>query len=116
MILYGIPNCNTVKKVIDWFKQNKLDFTFHNYKTEGISKKKLKEWCKHFGWQNVLNTNGTTWRDLSDEEKALITNEKTAIAFMFENTSAIKRPIVEADDKYLIRFKEEEYKQALLKK
>ena len=93
-----------------------MPFSFHNYKTQGVTKKKLKEWCKHFGWKNVLNTNGTTWRDASEDEKAIITNEAAAIAFMHAKPSAIKRPIVEADGNYLIRFNEEEYRQVLLKK
>jgi len=67
--VYGIPNCNTVKKAIDWLKQNKLDFEFHDYKKKGISKEKLQEWSKHFGWENILNKKGTTWAKLSEEEK-----------------------------------------------
>jgi Spx/MgsR family transcriptional regulator len=114
--MYGIPNCNTVKKASDWLKQHKLAFEFHNYKKEGISKKKLKEWCKHFGWENVLNKKGTTWQELSEEEKDQVTTEAAAIKFMMQNTSSIKRPIIEAGGKLLIRFNEEEYREALINK
>jgi Spx/MgsR family transcriptional regulator len=113
--VYGIPNCNTVKKAIDWLKENNIAFAFHDYKKKGITNDKLEEWSKHFGWEEVLNKKGTTWQKLTDEEKAAVKDEKTAIAFMAEKTSAIKRPIIEANGQYLIRFDEEKYKQALLK-
>jgi arsenate reductase (glutaredoxin) len=112
--VYGIPNCNTVKKAIDWLKQNNLQYEFHDYKKLGITKDKLKEWSKHFGWENVLNKKGTTWAELTNEEKAVVTNEKAAINLMVDKTSSIKRPIIEANGKYLIRFNEEEYKDVLL--
>jgi Spx/MgsR family transcriptional regulator len=113
MVMYGIPNCNTVKKVSDWLKEHNVSFQFHDYKKEGISKKKLKEWCRHFGWENVLNKKGTTWQELSEEEKNLVSNEAAAIKLMCEKTSCIKRPITEVNGHYLIRFNEEEYKSAL---
>jgi Spx/MgsR family transcriptional regulator len=116
MIMYGIPNCNTVQKATNWLKQHDVSFTFHDYKKNGISKKKLKEWCRHFGWENILNKKGTTWQELSDEEKNKITNDAAAIDLMAEKTSCIKRPIVEVDGKYLIRFNEEEYQQTILSK
>ena len=114
--MYGIPNCNTVKRASDWLKEHDVPFSFHDYKKEGISKKKLKQWCKYFGWENVLNKRGTTWLELIDEEKDAITNEDTAIAFMKNNTSSIKRPILEAEGTLFIRFNEEEYSQLLSKK
>ena len=112
--VYGIPNCNTVKKALDWLKQNNLQYEFHDYKKKGITKDKLLEWSAYFGWQNILNTKGTTWAQLSEEEKQKINTEKKAIAYLTENTSAIKRPIIEAGGKYLVRFNEEEYKTTLL--
>lgn len=114
MIVYGIPHCDTIKKAIIWLKKNNITFEFHNYKTEGISKKKLKEWCNYFGWENVLNKNSSTFKELDVEEQQAIINEAAAINLMMDKTSSIKRPIVEFDGKYLIRFKEEEYKQQLL--
>ena len=112
--VYGIPNCNTVKKAIDWMKNNSIEFEFHDYKKKGVTKAKLKEWSKHFGWENILNKKGTTWALLSEVEQANINTQKKAIDYLIENTSAIRRPIVEANGSYLIRFVEEQYADALL--
>ncbi len=111
--LYGIPNCNTVKKAVDWLKQNDLPYEFHDYNKEGISTDKLKEWSLHFGWENILNKKGTTWQELSDEKKETIVSEGQAIKLMHEKISTIKRPIIEAEDQYLIRFNEDEYNEKL---
>jgi len=70
------------EKAFTWLKANNVQFNFHNYKTDGISKKKLKEWCKHFGWENVLNKKSTTYKELSIEEQKAITNEAAAINLM----------------------------------
>lgn len=111
--VYGIPNCNTVKKALDWLKQNKLSYTFHDYKKEGVKKEKLQEWAACFGWENILNKKGTTWAALSEEEKLKIKSEKKAIKYLLENNSAIRRPVIEVEGKYLIRFDEEEYEKVL---
>ena len=113
--VYGIPNCNTVKKALDWLNQNKLPYEFHDFKKAGITKEKLQEWSAHFGWENILNTKGTTWAKLSEEDKLKINNKTAAIKYLMENTSAIRRPIIEAEGSYLIRFDEEQY-EGLLKK
>jgi arsenate reductase (glutaredoxin) len=112
--VYGIPNCNTVKKAIDWLNQNKLSYEFHDYKKKGVTKDKLQEWSKHFGWENILNKKGTTWAKLTDEQKEEINSEKKVIDYLTENTSAIKRPIIEASGQYLIRFDEQQYADVLL--
>jgi Spx/MgsR family transcriptional regulator len=112
--LFGIPNCNSVKKAIKWLKNNNVPYQFHDYKKEGITKKKLKEWCDYFGWEKVLNKAGTTWRELSEEEKNAVTTQQRAIDLMAEKTSSIKRPITEANGTCLIRFNEDEYRQVLL--
>jgi Spx/MgsR family transcriptional regulator len=112
--VYGISNCNTVKKAIVWLQQNNLAFDFHDYKKKGITHEKLQEWVKQFGWENILNKKGTTWVKLSDVEKLHINNEATAIDYLAENTSAIKRPVIEADGKYLMRFDEKQYGDALI--
>lgn len=109
IIVYGIPNCDTVKKTLTWLKAKKIDFVFHDYKKEGIDKKKLTEWCKHAGWETVLNKKGTTWRKLSPSEQAEIRNITTAVNFMKENTSAIKRPIIEAKNDILVGFDDARY-------
>lgn len=115
MKLYGIPNCNTVKKAQDWIKNNGLAYEFHNFKKDGITAEKLTEWFQIFGWEKVINRAGLTFKKLTKEEQAAINSESTAIAYLLNNTSAIKRPIVELNGKaILLGFKEEEY-QALLK-
>ncbi len=112
--IYGIPNCDTVKKATAWLNKQHLAYTFHDYKKEGITKQKLLQWCDRFGWENVLNKTGTTFKKLSKEEQAFIHTKKRAIAFLEKNTSAIKRPIVEKDEFLLIRFDEKMYAEALL--
>lgn len=115
MTVYGIPNCNTVKKAQDWLKENHLSFEFHNFKKEGITAEKLTEWFNVFGWEKVINKNGLTFKKLNKEEQAAINSSNQAITYLMTNTSAIKRPIVEIDGKaVLLGFKEEEYAQKLL--
>lgn len=114
MIVYGIPNCNTVKKSLDWLKAHKIDFEFHDFKKKGITVEKLNEWCKVFGWETVLNRKGLTWKKLSKEEQIAIDNQELAIAYLIENTSAIKRPIIEKDSHaILISFDENSYNETL---
>lgn len=99
MIIYGIKNCNSIKKTLDWCKENQVDFEFHDYKKEGISKEKLQEWTSQVNWEVLVNKKGTTWRKLDDGVKAGVTNTQSAIDLMSENTSLIKRPVVEKDGK-----------------
>ncbi len=111
--VYGIPNCNTVKKALDWLKSHDIKYEFHDYKKLGITAEKLHTWTNYFGWENVLNKKGTTWSALSAEEKESINNEDAAIKLMLTKTSIIKRPIVEVGDKLLMRFDVGEYEKAL---
>lgn len=111
--LYGIKNCNTVKKAIDWLNSHKVAFVFHDYKKEGISKAQLTSWTKQVNWEALVNKKGTTWRALSDEEKAKVTNATSAIALMQEKTSVIKRPLIEKDGKVVtVGFDETEFDNA----
>lgn len=93
--LYGIKNCNTVKKATSWLDTNNIPYTFHDYKKEGISEEKLKEWIKQVGWEPLVNKKGTTWRMLDEATKDSITTQKNAMALMEEKTSVIKRPLIE---------------------
>ncbi|EDM33939.1 hypothetical protein PBAL39_08509 [Pedobacter sp. BAL39] len=114
MIVYGIPNCNTVKKAMTWLTDNGFKPEFHNFKKSGITAAKLHEWCAVFGWEKVLNKKGTTWRTLSPEQQAAVVDEESAVQLLLETTSAIKRPIVEVDDKaVLISFDEAQYQSVL---
>ena len=108
--LYGIPNCNTVKKAIDWLKKNEIEFQFHDYKKKGIPAAKLQAWIAQIGWEPLVNKRGTTWKGLDETLQASITNQKNAIALMVEKTSVIKRPVIESDDKIIaVGFDEKEY-------
>lgn len=114
MIVYGIPNCNTVKKARVWLDENGFNPEFHDFKKKGISIEKLNEWCDVFGWEVVLNKKGTTWRNLSQEVQKSIVDQKSAVAILLENTSAIKRPVVEVNGKpVLISFNEDAYASTL---
>lgn len=115
MIIYGIPNCNTVKKARTWLAENGFNPEFHDFKKSGITAEKLNEWCAAFGWEKVLNKKGTTWKKLSKEEQDEVVDQKSAVQVLLQYTSAIKRPVVELDQKaILIGFEEESY-QSLLK-
>ncbi len=107
--VYGIPNCDTVKKAITWLKENDIPFEFHNYKKEGISQEKLSEWLTQESWEVLVNKAGTTWKKLSEEEKA--NDNASAITLMLDKTSVIKRPIIEADKIVAIGFKSENYEK-----
>lgn len=110
MKVYGIPNCNTVKKAVTWLAENDLAYEFHDFKKKGVTVDQLNQWCDRFGWETVLNKKGTTWKKLSVEEQSLVVDQKSAVAVMVANTSAIKRPVVEEDGKpVLISFNEEAY-------
>lgn len=114
MTVYGIPNCNTVKKSLDWLKAHKIDFEFHDFKKKGITPDKLNEWCKVFGWETVLNRKGLTWKKLSKDEQAGIDNQEKAISYLINNTSAIKRPVIEKEGHpILISFDENRYIETL---
>ncbi len=107
--VYGIPNCDTVKKAITWLKENDIPFEFHNYKKEGISQEKLSEWLTQEPWEVLVNKAGTTWKKLSEEEKA--NDNASAITLMLDKTSVIKRPIIEGDKIVAIGFKSENYEK-----
>lgn len=115
MKVYGIPNCNTVKKATDWLKNNEVAFEFHDYKKEGIDKGQLQKWSKKVGWEKLVNKKGTTWRTLPAEEQQKVTDESAAIELMMQKTSVIKRPVIEAGAKLLVGFDEEEYKNTFKK-
>ena len=115
MIVYGIPNCNTVKKARTWLSDHGFDYQFHDFKKQGVTAEKLREWCTAFGWEKVLNKKGTTWKKLSPEQQDSVKDQESAIAVLVENTSAIKRPVVEKDGKaILISFDEEHYTNLLM--
>jgi len=110
--LYGIPNCDTVKKARNWLEAQGLAYAFHDYKKAGADAGKLAAWCDAAGWDKVLNRAGTTFRKLSDADKADLDQTK-AIAVMLANPSCIKRPILEHPGGLLVGFKEADWAAAL---
>jgi Spx/MgsR family transcriptional regulator len=92
--IYGIKNCETMKKAFAWLDEHGVAYTFHDYKKAGISSAKLHEWSKAAGWKSLVNTRGTTWRKLTPEEQAIAT-QSAAVALMMAKPSVIRRPVVE---------------------
>ena len=115
VIIYGIPNCDSIKKTIDWCNTHKIGFDFHNYKKEGITELKLKSWCGQVGWEVLLNKKGTTWKKVADQFADKKMTEKMAIKLMLENSSMIKRPVLESGTKIIVGF-DEKVLLAVLKK
>ena len=110
--LYGIPNCDTVKKARAWLAARGLAYTFHDYKQAGTDPVKLAEWCAAAGWETVLNRAGTTFRKLPDADKQGLDAAKAA-AIMAANPSCIKRPVVEHPGGLLVGFKPDLWAAAL---
>ena len=108
--LYGIPNCDTIKKSRKWLKDNDIDYEFHDYKKLGVPEKELKTWIKQVGWEILLNKRGTTWRKLDEKIKESV-NETSAIQIMLDNPSIIKRPVLVKGKNILVGFKESEYSE-----
>ncbi|MDO8977712.1 MAG: ArsC family reductase [Afipia sp.] len=111
-VIYGIKNCDTMKKARAWLDTHGIDYNFHDYKTEGIDKDRLARWSKVAGWEVLLNRAGTTFRKLPDADKANLT-EKKAMALMLAQPSMIKRPVLEIGGKLLVGFKPESYEAAI---
>ncbi len=110
MKLYGIPNCNTVKKARDWLDANHIAYQFHDFKKQGIDEATIQSWLTQYPWEKLINRAGLTWRGLDDATKSSITDNASATALMQEKTSVIKRPILERDEQILaLGFSESDY-------
>ena len=111
--IYGIKNCDTMKKARAWLDKRGVEYKFHDYKTAGIERAKLEGWAKKAGWESLLNRAGTTFRKLPDKDNAALT-EKKAVVLMLAQPSMIKRPVLElGGGKLLVGFNPEEYGAAL---
>lgn len=97
MKLYGIPNCNTVKKARSWLEQHGIAYEFHDFKKQGIDAATLETWLRQVPWEKLVNRAGMTWRNLDDASKAAVVDNTSAIALMTAKTSAIKRPVLVRD-------------------
>jgi Spx/MgsR family transcriptional regulator len=112
MKLYGIPNCNSVKKARTWLEEHQIDYIFHDFKKNGVNQSILDSWLSQASWEKLINRAGMTWRKLDDETKNSIVDNSSASRLMLDRTSVIKRPILEKDGKLLaLGFKEEIYKE-----
>jgi arsenate reductase len=114
-IIYGIKNCDTMKKARAWLDSHDVGYDFHDYKTAGISKEKLKAWSDVVGWETLLNRAGTTFRKLPDADKEGL-NERKALALMLAQPSMVKRPVLEIGAKLLVGFKPEIYAKEAARK
>jgi len=114
MKLYGIPNCNTVKKARTWLDEHQAAYEFHDFKKLGIDAATLEQWLQQTTWEKLVNRSGMTWRNLSDAEKSAVTDNASAIRLMQHKTSVIKRPVLIADGKLLaLGFDESTYGKLL---
>lgn len=109
--IYGIKNCDTMKKARAWLDQHGVAYAFHDYKAAGIERGRLETWSGVVGWETLLNRAGTTFRALPDRDKDGLT-EKKAIALMMAQPSMIKRPVLDVGGKLLVGFKPEQYAKA----
>jgi Spx/MgsR family transcriptional regulator len=112
LALYGIPNCDTVKKARKWLDARGIAYVFHDYKKAGITPERIAGWCDELGWEAVLNRAGTTFRKLPDAAKANLDQTK-AVALMGEQPSMIRRPVVEHPGGLLVGFNEAQWQAAL---
>ena len=109
MTVYGITNCNTVKKALDWLKANKIDYEFHDFKKLGVSDEKLQEWDRKAGYEKFLNKQGLTWKQLDPQVKESIKTADDALKLLRQKTSMIKRPVIEDGGFLFFGFDQEVY-------
>ena len=114
MIVYGIKNCDTVKKALKWLDENGAEYEFHDFKKLGVTEEKLEEWSDKVGYETLINKKGTTWKKLSSEEQLAATDRISAYKVMQDKTSVIKRPVIEYNNKVVVGF-DPKALQALLK-
>lgn len=110
--MYGIKNCDTIKKARTWLEARGVAYTFHDYKAAGIDEDRLQAWCREVGWEKLCNRAGTTFKKLPDEEKQGL-DEAKAVRLMRAQPSIIKRPVLDVDGQLLVGFAEEAYARAV---
>lgn len=108
LTMYGIKNCETVKKARAWLESHGIDYAFHDYKSAGVDRALLERWTRELGWETVLNRSGMTFRKLDSGQTANL-DAKKAVALMLEHPSSIKRPIVTGGKRLVVGFKPESY-------
>lgn len=111
--VYGIKNCDTVKKARNWLENNKIEYYFHDYRVDGVTEKQIKQWMSELGLDAMVNKRSTTWKEMDDKTKDSL-NEKTAVKVFLEHPTLIKRPLLDNGSTRYIGFKEEDYQNILL--
>jgi arsenate reductase len=111
--IYGIKNCNTMQKAFDWLNEQGIAYSFHDYKKEGIEETKLLTWLDKTTLKELVNAKGTTYRNLTDTQKKALENPKKAIPIIQQNTSVIKRPVLEYKNQLLLGFDAESWSSIL---
>lgn len=106
--VYGIKNCDSVKKARKWLDENGYDHYFHDFRQDGLDSKLLSEWTDKLGWEKIVNKRSTTWRNLSEQEKN-ISNSQQAIKLLSNNLTLIKRPVIQSEKKLLVGFYPSDY-------
>jgi len=110
LTLYGIKNCDTVKKARRWLEDHGIEYQYHDFRQDGLDKKQLSGWVEQLGWEAILNKRSTTWRNLPDKDKS-ITTDSQAIKLLSANPTLIKRPVVQSNKMLLVGFNETEFKK-----
>lgn len=112
LTLYGIKNCDTIKKARRWLEEQGVTYQFHDYRIDGLSEQQLRDFVKHLSWQALLNTRGTTWRKLEESQRHACDNADAAIALMLAQPAIIKRPLlINGKEQALLGFSHESYQQ-----
>ena len=111
MKLYGIPNCSTVKKARTWLEEHAVDYTFHDFKKQGVSTALLETWIAQLGWEALVNKRGTTWRKLDLATQQTLADAASAIVLMQAHPSLIKRPILDKDGRLSLGFTSDDYEK-----
>lgn len=112
LVLYGIPNCDTVKKARKWLEQQQIDYQFHDFRQQGLTPETVQQWCEQLGWEALLNKRSTSWRALDEADKTDLDANK-AMALMLAQPTLIKRPVLNINGQYQVGFKDADYQQAL---
>ena len=107
--LYGIPNCDTVKKARTWLAEHGQNVDFHDFKKQGLTREILAAWLQQVDWEILVNRKGTTWRKLTDERRAQVVYKASALELMLENPSVIKRPVLQGAGPLSVGFSNEQY-------
>ncbi len=110
LTLYGIKNCDTVKKARRWLEDHGIEYQYHDFRQDGLDKKQLSGWVEQLGWEAILNKRSTTWRNLPDKDKEITTNTR-AVKLLLANPTLIKRPVTVKNKTLLTGFKEIEFKK-----